>query len=634
MTLRTVIADTDGSCLMTIGILARTFLFSSLAATALSQAPAAEPPLVKRDLWSPLPSKQVGGILGERLRLWRANRLWRVVNDPFLLRGFEAPPGTHPWQGEHAGKWLHAATLAHQTAPDPRLLRMLQETVRRLIATQQDNGYIGTYPPDRRFFAPPGQHTRASWDVWTARYVIYGLLAYEKFHPDPSVVAACVRLGDLLLDTYGPGKADLTSVGTRQGMSSTVLLESVVNLYQRTGEKRFLDFAEHIHRSIERNEDLRLVTALLSGQDVSIPGDGKAYQMMSTLLGYGGLFRYTGEMSRLSALTKAWEDIRKEHTYETGGPWSYKSDRVKNHECFADPSFFHPTNLVETCSTTTWVQLSLELLQLTGQSVYGSEAERAMLNALIGAQSPNGRDWAYFTASNVVKRDYNDVIHCCGSSGPRALEVYARYLVGVNGNVLSINSYLPLSASLSRLPASAVTIEGNYPFDDHAFMRLDIPAPAQFSVDFRVPAGADGLEIKIEGIAHAAARTASGFYRITRTWAPGERIRIGFQFPVRAHLQRARDGRMWVAFTRGPLALAQGSATRTDDTEIARPKGASLDDGSLWLQSIEAGKAGVPQFQIKGTGIVLLPYFQAGGDGSSVRTYFPLKSGAATTHSE
>jgi DUF1680 family protein len=165
-------------------------------------------------------------------------------------------------------------------------------------------------------------------------------------------------------------------------------------------------------------------------------------------------------------------------------------------------------------------------------------------------------------------------------------------------------------------------------------MRLDIPAPAQFSVDFRVPAGADGLEIKIEGIAHAAARTASGFYRITRTWAPGERIRIGFQFPVRAHLQRARDGRMWVAFTRGPLALAQGSATRTDDTEIARPKGASLDDGSLWLQSIEAGKAGVPQFQIKGTGIVLLPYFQAGGDGSSVRTYFPLKSGAATTHSE
>src|SRR5215207_4374828 len=55
---------------------------------------------------------RVGGILGERLNLWRSIRLWRVVNDPFLLDGFTHPPGKHPWQGEHVGKWLHAASLA------------------------------------------------------------------------------------------------------------------------------------------------------------------------------------------------------------------------------------------------------------------------------------------------------------------------------------------------------------------------------------------------------------------------------------------------------------------------------------------------------------------------------------------
>ena len=89
----------------------------------------------------------------------------------------------------------HSASAAHHATRDPKLLARLQETGRRLVATQQRNGYIGTYGPNRRFFEPPGKHTRFSWDVWTARYVLYGLLAYEEHHRDPAIVGACVRLG-------------------------------------------------------------------------------------------------------------------------------------------------------------------------------------------------------------------------------------------------------------------------------------------------------------------------------------------------------------------------------------------------------------------------------------------------------
>lgn len=601
-------------------------VFLSLAPVSVPSLCAAEAVPVAKDVWSPAPSIRVGGVLGERIRLWRQTRLWRIVKDPFLLRGFETPPGTHPWQGEHAGKWLHAATLAHDDVHDRRILEALQETVRRLLASQQDNGYIGTYTPAERFFAPPGKHTRYSWDVWTARYVIYGLLAYERFHPDPAVVKACTRLGDLLLDTYGPGRTDLTTVGSRHGMSSTVLLESIVALYERTGERRFLEFARQIHESMEANPKIRLLAALSGGEDVSTPGDGKAYQMMSTLLGYGGLFRHTGEKPFLNAVKQAWEVIRDKHTLETGGPWTYKADKVKNHECFTDPQLFHPTNLVETCSTTTWVQLSLQLLQITGQARYGTEAERAMLNALLAAQAPNGRDWAYFTAANIVKRDYNDVVHCCGSSGPRALEIYARHLVGVSGGAVSLNSYLPLEARLSGLdvPASAVHIEGNYPYENRALVRIEVPRPAQFPVDFRMPAGADRMEIAVDGAAQRPEKTGSDFLRLNRTWKPGETVRIEFRFPLRAAIERARDGRTWVAFTYGPLALAQGLATAGDDAEIPLPPGSTLHDGTLWLDPLRTDAAGPPRFRIKGTPIVLMPYFEAGSDQSSVRTYFPI----------
>ena len=64
------------------------------------------------DAIQPTGPDRIGGILGERLDAWRHVRLWRVVNDPFLLDGFLHPPGKHPWQGEHVGKWLHAVSLA------------------------------------------------------------------------------------------------------------------------------------------------------------------------------------------------------------------------------------------------------------------------------------------------------------------------------------------------------------------------------------------------------------------------------------------------------------------------------------------------------------------------------------------
>ena len=190
------------------------------------------PEPVSKKAWTPLPEAQVTGALGERLGLWRQHRLWRIANDPFILEGFESPPGKHAWQGEHVGKWLHAATLAYEATRDEKLLQRLQDTVKRLLAAQQDNGYLGTYVPETRFYAPPGEHTKRSWDIWTHRYNIYGLLTYERYHPDPAVVEACIRVGDLLIEAFGPDGQDLTATGTRRGISSSTLLDSIMMLYE------------------------------------------------------------------------------------------------------------------------------------------------------------------------------------------------------------------------------------------------------------------------------------------------------------------------------------------------------------------------------------------------------------------
>jgi len=561
-----------------------------------------------KDAWQPQAAKEVGGVLGERLELWREHQLWRKINDPFLLEGFESPPGKHLWQGEHVGKWLHAATLAYEATHDEKLLRKLQDTVHRLVAAQQPNGYLGTYSPEMRFYAPPGEHTRRSWDIWTHRYNIYGLLTYDRFHPDPAAVRACVRMGDLLLDTFGPGKRDMTHQGTRWGMSSGTLLESMVMLYERTGEARFLDFARHIVRMSEDNPKFRLLSAMLAHQDVSGPGDGKAYQLMAVLLGYGELYRQTGEAQWIKGVVNGWENIRAGHLYVTGGPWSYKSTPAKNQECFAPPEFFDPAHaVVEVCSVTTWVQLSLQLLRITGEARYASEAERAVLNQVIGSQSPDGIAWSTHPPANTPDRKYVDSMSCCASSGPRALELFATHLVGIAGEAVSIASYLPATVTIPDRRLK-LTIRGDYPFASRASVVFEMAKPASFPVDFALPSGAKALRVEVNGKAQKARHQTSGFYRVWRTWSPGTRIEVVFDFPVTAHVQHGRGGRRWVAFTRGPIVLA---AERSFEFPDARDASALIEGEG-------------ERIRIKG-GPHLAPYYRVGSPRGPVVTYFPVK---------
>ena len=614
----------------------KTTTLKPLLATCLSLAvligagcsggdPAAEQPLVS-DAWRQVPSKDVGGILGERLRVWRENRLWANINDPYLLDGFESRPGTHPWQGEHVGKWLHAATLAHQATGDAKLLTRLQETVARVLATQQEDGYLGTYAPEKRFYAAwePADVVQ-NWDVWIHRYNLYGLLTYEKFHSDPKVVEACIKAGDLLVETFGPGGRDITQIGSKRGISSMTLLESIMMLYERTGEERFLRFAEHIVGSSEANQSLRLLSAMLAGEDVSGPGLGKAYQLMANLLGYGEMYRHTGDAKYLEAVRKGWENIRGEHTFETGGPWGYVSREGQNIECFSPSEYLHPSNDVETCSTTTWIQLSLQLLRLTGEAKYGSEAERALLNHLLGAQAPDGTNWAYYSQPNCIRRKYESDIHCCASSGPRALEMYARHLAGDAGGALSINSYLPFTIALedSTTPVRGLSIEGGYPFEDRASIELDLATAEEFAVDFRLPDGTESLAVSIDGETQQLNAMPSGFLRLERVWQPGETIEVEFAFAVEAHLSTDRDGGKWATFTRGPLTLAEDvEADAASDVRIG-----SNDESELagWLEPVAEEFDSRPTYRIRDSDSVLIPYYLAGSTGNGVRTMFPVQ---------
>ena len=164
------------------------------------------------------------GLLADRMRVNLEGRLLQVdqnaMLDPFEHR--TAPSNNdRAWAGEHIGKFLDAAANAYQYTQDHRLKELMDRMAKGLIATQEQDGYLGTYTKETRW---------TSWDVWVHKYDLLGLIAYYRVTGDPAAYNAANRIGGLLVNTFGdtPGKRDIVAAGQHVGMAATSVLEPMV----------------------------------------------------------------------------------------------------------------------------------------------------------------------------------------------------------------------------------------------------------------------------------------------------------------------------------------------------------------------------------------------------------------------
>jgi len=487
------------------------------------------------------------GWVGSRIEANEANRLVKL--DPArLLEGYRKRPGRQAWDGEHVGKWLHAATLSWVNTGDPALRQRLDYVAGELVKCQLPDGYLGTYQEKDRW---------TEWDVWAHKYNLIGLITYMRYTGNDTPLPTCRRMADLLCNTFGdePGKRDILKAGWHVGMAPTSVLEPMVLLYRLTGEPRYLDFCKYILRAWEQPNGPKIISTLRTLKRVDKVGNGKAYEMLSCLNGALEYYRSVNDPVVLEACLNAWQDIVANRLYLTGTA-SYGELFHDNYDL---PNV---NNVGETCVTVTWLQFNAQLLRLTGEARFAEELEKVVLNQLLGAQRCDGSAWGYYVQME-GKKPYSSTLdgHCCLSSGPRGIALIPTFAVSTDADGLVVNLYDTGTANLQLRDGNLVRLrtDTGYPSDDKIHLALDPTQEKSFSLKIRIPAWCRAATMQINGKSTKALPGSDGYAAIRRNWHKGDRIDLSFKLEPRLivgdHLNQGK-----VAILYGPLVLAADEA--------------------------------------------------------------------------
>ncbi len=501
---------------------------------------------------------QLKGLIGERFHASRVNRL-RKQEENHLLWPFQQhckvgdfPPGQQQypgirgdWHGEFIGTWLDAASISAWNAGDEDLRVKIDQMVSDLLATQQPDGYLGTYDEADRW---------KSWDVWVQAHDLHGLFSYYRYTGKKEIIDAAIRIGYRVLQDFGEGKRTLRDTGWHAGMASSTILEPMIWLYWETGDPAFLDFGRWlVEQDWEGEGGPRVLTALLEGKGVADVGNAKGIEMLLDFAGLMELYRATGEEKYLRAILAAWEDIVKHHLYITGsastGEYFPKDFALRNEGIY---------HVGETCVSMGWMYLNFSLARLTGDARYLDMAEQTLYNHLMAAQSPDGERWAYYLGLRDSKRyRWHTDPECCPTKGVRGIAVTLPHVFGLFEDGVSVNFYDAAEAALP-VPSGRMVklaVDTDYPYDGQVLITVNPETAETFILRLRLPGWCSSYTLRVNGAAEDLTPDEKGYLALNRAWSAGDQVALVMDMPAGVVVDTIGNiGR--VAIVRGPLVYA------------------------------------------------------------------------------
>jgi DUF1680 family protein len=461
------------------------------------------------------------------------------------------------WNSESQSNWWDGYLRHAFMLNDKKHLDRVEEFIDYILATQDEDGYLGIYAPDLRY-----KFMSENGELWSKATLYRVLLAYYEATKESNVLEAVIKAVQNVMDNYSvhsssPFFAERSYAGISHGLMFTDVLEK---LFQLTGKEVYKEYAVFLFRDYSQHDVSEKDVQLHNIFNIDYKLFGHGVHVYEHIRSLAVAYFATGDADLKKALGIYLQRIENTIT-ASGGP-------IGDEWIFERNAHTSDTGY-EYCSIQELMDSYLLLLQKTGDPHFAEMAEKIFFNAAQGARHPEHSSIAYLKTDNssemcgtrngeveLNKKQtrykyspvHQDVAVCCSPNAGRITPYFVQNMWMKDEEGLIACLFGPCEAEM-RFNDKKIFIKEttSYPYDFTIDLEITVNDPAEFTLKIRKPVWAKTIKLNVPY------EEKSGFIYIRKQWTGIEKINLAFEPAI--EVKQTLDNEIY--FTYGPLVLAR-----------------------------------------------------------------------------
>jgi hypothetical protein len=464
---------------------------------------------------------------------------WLDKNDNAWFSG--NGEGDHGW--EEVPYWLKGYGDLGYILKDEKIIAETKIWLEKVFQSQNADGYFGPkIRPDKD----------GHFDLWPNMLMLWTMQSYYEYSGDKRVIPFMTKYfkwqsslpDDKLFETYWEN--------SRGGDN----LYSVYWLYNITGEKWLLSFADKIHRN---TADWTQKNNLPNWHNVNV---AQCFREPATY------YMQTKDSSMLHATYNDFGLIRTLYGQVPGGMFGADENARKGYN--------DPRQAVETCGMVEQMASDEILTGITGDPFWADNCEDVAFNTYPAAVMPDFKGLRYLTAPNMVVSDSKNhspgiqnegpflmmnpfSSRCCQHNHSQGWPYYAEHLwmaTPDNGIAAILYNSSTVTAKVGKGKGNTVSLKQttNYPFDEHIKIEVSTDKATEFPLYLRIPAWCNNAVVTVNGNKIDVNAEASSYIKLDNKWKQGDVVEI--TLPMQLSVRKWAENKSSVSINYGPLTFS------------------------------------------------------------------------------
>lgn len=442
------------------------------------------------------------------------------------------------WNSETQSNWWDGYLRNVILLNDKKGIEKVKKYVETILATQDEDGYIGIYDKELRY-----QFNSENGELWSKASLYRGLLAYYEFTKEEKVFKAVERAVANVMQNYPIHASSPFSSGTSfnggvsHGLTFTDVLE---RLYFHTQNQKYRDYALFLYNDFsntyQSEADVQLKNILNPNYKLKSHGV-HTFEHIRALI----IAKYASQNAELSkALAIYLEKINNATTISGGAigdEWIAERNADASHTGY------------EYCSLQELLDSYALLYQKTGKAIIGDDIENIFYNAAQGSRNPKHSCIAYLKTDNSfemlgtkngeIEADrkqtrykyspaHQDVAVCCNPNAGRISPYFVQNSWMKENETTLVATLLMPNILETILNGNKLQIENSteYPYQNTFKFKITQSKLSKFTLKIRKP----NWVFKI--ITNENYKIENNFIVIEREFSTNDNINISFETEV------------------------------------------------------------------------------------------------------